>query len=494
MSSLLSVVLVASSSSGPRLLFAYPPNAVAIPRVQRPIYGKSAAVRDVQDRSGHNSSSSEEDDEGDDMFGSRFIRGESSSSSSSEDEAEDTGAFVDEYEIKEAKERESYQTYLGMSTSVLGSLLCPPKELCNRRFELVINHLALIAHPAILGGRRHDNDIESLWLSDGEQDGQEEEVDHLHESHDDLRKGRSAPSSTVGSRRPSRSAPQHARGSRDPSATRQPAQPASSRASSNTRSLPPAAQLVMSSSSVGSPSPVAAPPQSDLDNFAVVLVIDSPPDQHLSYHLGVYYRDVVVPIMAGLKYEERRSGYISEEVARIASMREHAMDTGRMSAGALLFQVLKATGNSGVPLSPHVEDLLRESSLCAQLAALYDGIKTDGIAKLTFADDIDMSVLLHSELFQSSRYNPAASPYGSTFDRHALTLQQRQLVNPYNNHRLDLARLTSRLTGGILEGPAIHLDIAPWQTLLPLQDPEDLMKEVDEEGLLVGFLELMNPT
>ena len=146
--------------------------------------------------------------------------------------------------------------------------------------------------------------------------------------------------------------------------------------------------------------------------------------------------------------------------------------------------------------------------MCAQLASLYDGLKKNGLANLTLNDDIDLSVLLHTELFydigpQSPSALQRTHLHGehsnqlstrSTYDRQTSALQKRQLAPPYDGNRLDLARLTSRLTAGLLDGPANNLDIAPWQTLLPLQDPEEMLKGVDEDNLLARFLELMSPT
>lgn len=160
-----------------------------------------------------------------------------------------------------------------------------------------------------------------------------------------------------------------------------------------------------------------------------------------------------------------------------------------------------------VPLTPHITQICEQSGLCAQLAELYHGLKKNGMAKLTFNDEIEMSVLLHTEYFNdtsfdvavtgtaSRTFTPSAGVYGSgDLVRQALSLKHRQMATPYDNHRLDLAKLTSHLTGGLLEGRVMHIDIAPWQTLLPLQDPEDLLREIEDDNLLTRFLEIMSPT
>lgn len=400
MASLLSVLFVASSASGSRLLFSYPPNPVATPRVQRPLYGKSSEVRDVQSRSSQDhgysedamsesssSSSSEEEDGQQDAFGSRFIRGESSSSSSSEDEDD----LHDEYDTRELRERESYKVHLGLDTDVLGDLLCPRKALCNKRFEMVINHLAFIAHPASTKSRKHQEDpLRGNWRSrnDSPVISDDEDIGEPSSSTSALlregrplskkpspsqhlpldERGRSAPASALSSRRTSRSMatrPADLKTSRDSSLSRSgtsrpelPLHPtllhtnstasdptqqrthsrARQHAHSNltmslsnlTASTPSGSSTsthqTPSSSSI--PLPLPETSQNELESWAIVLVIDSPPEQHLSYHLGIYYRDVVVPLMAALKYEERRSGYVTKEAALIAGWREKARESG----------------------------------------------------------------------------------------------------------------------------------------------------------------------
>jgi hypothetical protein len=61
-------------------------------------------------------------------------------------------------------------------------------------------------------------------------------------------------------------------------------------------------------------------------------VIDSPPDQHLTYHLGVYYRDVIAPVMAALKSIEKSARYMSRETELIAGMREKAVEAGEFES------------------------------------------------------------------------------------------------------------------------------------------------------------------
>ena len=164
--------------------------------------------------------------------------------------------------------------------------------------------------------------------------------------------------------------------------------------------------------------------------------------------------------------------------------------------------------SAGVPLSTHTEELRHQSGLCAQLAEVYRGLKEAGMANLTINDDIDMAVMLHSELFQASSLSaPLAqnsrngsmffdSPWDTRYhSRMRLHKSSRQAYNPYEQYSsgTGLNRLTNRLTDGLLEGPSLSLSIMPWQSLLPMKDPEEFLEDIDDDGLLSRFLEIMSP-
>lgn len=161
---------------------------------------------------------------------------------------------------------------------------------------------------------------------------------------------------------------------------------------------------------------------------------------------------------------------------------------------------------TGIALGKHIHDLREKSDLCEQLAQLYEGLKHEGLATLTPSDDIEMTVILHTELFEKSRqaYAGIVDPFASTYDHntafgnsaHALSLKRNQLHVPYGaSNVLDVDRLSSQLRAGLLGRDSLrHPDVAPWQTLLPLQDVEDLLARLDDDDTLTRFLEIMNPT
>ena len=82
----------------------------------------------------------------------------------------------------------------------------------------------------------------------------------------------------------------------------------------------------------------SAPPVGrELDIFNLVLVIDTPPDKHLSNHLGIYYRDIIVKLAAAVKHEELHTGWLSIEAVKVVELREQAREKGKSSSFVLQF-------------------------------------------------------------------------------------------------------------------------------------------------------------
>lgn len=137
------------------------------------------------------------------------------------------------------------ETYLGFPSAVLGALLCPNRELCDQPFEVILDHLAFVGHPVWLG-----DDEDPLPNPVAEDRGRRHRADQgEHTTQDQV---------AVGSH--------------------------TSSFHSHTTSIHG---------------------QGRLTSFNLVVVIDTPPDSHLSRHLEGWYRDVVLPVTATLKYLER---------------------------------------------------------------------------------------------------------------------------------------------------------------------------------------------
>lgn len=62
--------------------------------------------------------------------------------------------------------------------------------------------------------------------------------------------------------------------------------------------------------------------------FNVVCCIDTPPDSHLSSHLEMYYRDVVIPLTASIKYLERTRAWLGREAMKLRRLKERSYEEG----------------------------------------------------------------------------------------------------------------------------------------------------------------------
>lgn len=306
--SLLGIALISSGGLGGYTLFAWPPEPAPVARQSRPIYSQYSKRR-LTRRHGASSSGS--------------------SSSSVSDSEQDADTYEnpspegwDEHPQRMAARGSpatsgsiEAQHWLGFPISLLASLLIPAAhELCDRKFELVLDHLAFVGHPVALG---HSRDR-----------AKEKATSAATAVNSPDASGMSAGSTTVlsspssdgpNSPRPFRSINSVLASSGGQFSLGSPAmRPTAASPPSDDVSLPPARKT---------PSDV---PLKLLDRFSVVLVIDTPPDKQLSPHLDIFYRDVVVKVTASLKAEERRSNYVSREAAKILELREK-VDLSRAS-------------------------------------------------------------------------------------------------------------------------------------------------------------------
>jgi hypothetical protein len=314
MATLLSVILVTSSANlGPTLVFSYPPTPRPTPRLSKPIYSKPAEVVDAQRRSASTSSSSDDDEPaGTERWDVRFVRGEATGDSS-EDDRETSTTPPDSAATKDTP---GYANYLGgFENSILASLLTPRREMCDKKFEMVIEELAFIGHPVWLG-RKGEEIVESEDLGRARMrsraaaahDVMESSVQTLSSSVfeqpsptsrelplPDIQQVTISDQLNVPSKPPASTTP----AGRVHSVYHTPDM--SRHTSSSSISAPlagftfPPAQAPSTESAVPSPPSRTRPRKRDytaeaLESFNLVLVIDTPPDQHLSSHLDVYYR------------------------------------------------------------------------------------------------------------------------------------------------------------------------------------------------------------
>lgn len=150
---LLAVLLVTSSAKGSSLVYRWPPNPSASPRLSRPLPHDSSSPSNLDNpwRASHFSDNPTEKDlerpeisEFDSSYRwkkpastTSVTQQESSSSSKNGSYSENEGPMV----------KDEYEHIFGYSSEFLANLLCPNRSMCHQKFELVVDDLAFIGHP-----------------------------------------------------------------------------------------------------------------------------------------------------------------------------------------------------------------------------------------------------------------------------------------------------------------------------------------------------------
>lgn len=169
------------------------------------------------------------------------------------------------------KRLKAYQQYLGYDTDILASILSPRRELCHRKFELVIDDLAFIGHPLCV-------DKDGHWDPESQQIGR---------GRDQRKKGEVG-GYVVGS----------------------PPEEASATKASDSSS------------------------QAPMTMFHLVLVLDRPdPSPHLPFldltsWLQIFYDNIAFKMTAALFAEEVRCDYVTRESEKLGILRDRCMDDG----------------------------------------------------------------------------------------------------------------------------------------------------------------------
>ncbi|GAA5888026.1 hypothetical protein JCM6882_000255 [Rhodosporidiobolus microsporus] len=462
MSSLLAIALVAKSSLGPKLVYAFPPDPHPVPRTHKPIY------RDARKQSALYAGYASEDD--------------SASSGSSDDEDDENRHGVDS------------KQYLGFPDAVIASLLSPSRELCDQPFELVVDHFAFVGHPVWLGDEEtvRERQPSVKGGSSGTDDGDDEG----DEDGDDGGRGRSrvpryadlstlviedeidmpslerdqtvGPPATRNASAPPR--PMLIPERDESTSPRRPPDLARSQSSAST--LHPGSSLASSQHSHNSLAGA-----SRLISFNLVCIIDTPPDSHLSSHLEGFYKDVVVPITANIKALEKEDLWLGKEAAKLRRAREKALEKDE-------------------DWNDFQRSLPARSALAAAISQLYTSLKADELAEIHLGP-LPVQVLLRGEIpvEDDSQRDRERDAYllGDADDDdqdHLASHSRSRSLSPgghtYGRHRPP--PLFSRMR----RRPRVHFE--PWETLLLLEDARLLQRDVAEGSLLARFLEICRPT
>ncbi|RHZ85444.1 hypothetical protein Glove_65g69 [Diversispora epigaea] len=173
----------------------------------------------------------------------------------------------------------------------------------------------------------------------------------------------------------------------------------------------------------------------DLTFFHLVFVLE-PPELELERQVDNIYKHVITKLTAALEYEQRRSDYVRKEADLILYLRENM---GTTSMDELM------------------ELMLEKSTLANTIRQVYDSISTDNIAHVLVNDYIELSLQI-----------PPLSP--------------TMFLTPENN-----------MAGYEY---AHYPVIAPYHTLLLLDDPEEILKNIplDANPTLVQLVQILTPT
>ncbi|KAI9492884.1 nitrogen permease regulator of amino acid transport activity 3-domain-containing protein [Zychaea mexicana] len=191
--------------------------------------------------------------------------------------------------------------------------------------------------------------------------------------------------------------------------------------------------------------------------FHVVFVM-SPPDLELNARTDMIYTHVVRRYAAALQYEQLRCGYIQDEFEKILAIRDDAI-------------------NKSTPYDEVMKNILQESSLARDIKQIYAAISTDNIAHIIINDFIDLSLQIpvFGEMVPPSD-GGMALPLARTQDYYYASLMDIYGMSGYEYDNYPI--------------------ICPYHTLLLLEDPEEVLKNMplDASPTLVQLVQILTPT
>ncbi|KAG9304606.1 hypothetical protein G9A89_020170 [Geosiphon pyriformis] len=178
--------------------------------------------------------------------------------------------------------------------------------------------------------------------------------------------------------------------------------------------------------------------QSHLTLFHLVFVLE-PPELELNRQIENIYKHVITKLTAALRYEQLRCDYVLIEAEKILSIKDEGMIANKT-------------------FDDIMETTIKQSSLAKTIAQVYHSISSDSIAHVIINDYIDLSLQI-----------PPLAP--SLF------------FSPLDNDRdwYEYAHFPV---------------IAPYHTLLLLEDPEEILKSMplDANPTLVQLIQILTPT
>ncbi|GJJ78796.1 nitrogen permease regulator 3-like protein [Entomortierella parvispora] len=240
--------------------------------------------------------------------------------------------------------------------------------------------------------------------------------------------------------------------------------------------------------------------------FHVVFVL-KPPELQLNSAADQVYKNIACKLTAALRYEELNSQYVSQEATKILGIREEA-------------------AQSALTLEKFHEQVLAASSLARAVRSIYDCISADKVCHVVLNDSIDISLQIPhlAPLPRASSYITRQiqrslngdSPTTNGTNTGVTSSPAVAGTNTFNGSNSNIAASQQALMtpfvsqyGGI-GGMGYMMDdyevgiayeyenfpiLFPYHTLLLLEDPEEILKDIplDASPTLVKLVQILVP-
>ncbi|OAQ28650.1 hypothetical protein K457DRAFT_138734 [Linnemannia elongata AG-77] len=261
--------------------------------------------------------------------------------------------------------------------------------------------------------------------------------------------------------------------------------------------LPPPIQISQGSVSNALSHTVSTPAShfQQMSYFHVVFVL-KPQELQLNSVADQVYKNIACKLTAALRYEELNSQYVSQEATKILGIREEA-------------------AQAGLNLEQFHEQVLSISSLARAVRSIYDCVSTDKVCHIVLNDSIDVSLQIPhlAPLPRSSGYVTRRIQNTLNSDSPTATTSANNMYNTNNTNipgsqQALMTPLTTQYGG--IGGMGYMMDdyeigiayeyenfpvLLPYHTLLLLEDPEEILKDIplDANPTLVKLVQILVP-
>ena len=368
-----------------------------------------------------------------------------------------------------------------IEVSFLADALAPRLELCDRKFQLSVDDLTFVGHPVSLASMQEETDEDDDGQEEEEEEEEEtdaettDEEDDCDDNNNDNNNDNSIGDNTNNNNNNSSNKEttntstggmdgDHNLDNNDNNTNNQTDSNHNNNENTNNNVTPTTAKLKKKQQTNEDKDKNKSNNNKNngtthMTLFHVVFIM-SPPDLELNARTDMIYSHVIRRYAAALQYEQLRCGYIQDEFEKILAIRDDAM-------------------NKGTPYEQVMQTILLESSLARDIKQIYSAISTNNIAHIIINDFIDLS--LQIPVFgETAGVTPADAgmglPLARTQDYYYASLMDIYGMSGYEYDNYPV--------------------ICPYHTLLLLEDPEEVLKNMplDASPTLVQLVQILTPT